>query len=167
MVRLLAKRVSKSFSIPSINSITKYIFRSVYSTLRVFRALPTPLATLADPSLNHLAPPELEKNFLISPPGSPPIGWEQITEEPPNAAPLAEDLLAALEKLELNYGNPGEDGRAELIRADEVNGGIGVWVEDAEKPTQPATQIDVTQEGDWYAPATRIVPRTARPPMQT
>jgi hypothetical protein len=32
---------------------------------------------------NHLAPPENDKAFLISPPGSPPLGWEQLTENPP------------------------------------------------------------------------------------
>lgn len=143
--------------------------QSVHSTLRVFRALPTPLAALADQSRNHLAPPPMEKNFLISPPGSPPVGWEQIQEDPPNAAPLAEDLLAALERLELNYGsNPREDGRAELIRADDVDGGIGVWVEDAEISSQLQTPIleEHSHEGEWYNPQLpRVVPRTARPPM--
>ena len=40
-----------------------------------------------------------ERNFLISPPGSPPVGWEQTHEEPPNEVPLAEDLQRALEQL--------------------------------------------------------------------
>ena len=31
----------------------------------------------------HLRPPVPECNFLISPPGSPPVGWEQTHEEPP------------------------------------------------------------------------------------
>lgn len=29
--------------------------------------------------------PALSKNFLISPPGSPPVGWEQVLEEKPNS----------------------------------------------------------------------------------
>ena len=49
----------------------------------------------------QLAPPKPERNFLISPPGSPPVGWEQAQEEPPNSAPLAEDLIHALKALQL------------------------------------------------------------------
>ena len=47
----------------------------------------------------HLRPPVPERNFLISPPGSPPVGWEQTHEEPPNEVPLAEDLQRSLEQL--------------------------------------------------------------------
>jgi len=143
---------------------------TTYSILRVFRALPTPIAELSNPNGNYLAPPELEKNFLISPPGSPPIGWEQVQEEPPNTAPLPSDLLAALEKLQLNHGIRGEDGRAELIRPEEVNGGVGVWVEDAEigpPPSIPDPDTNTHIEAEWYhpPPLARIAPRTARPPM--
>lgn len=143
----------------------------IHATLRVFRALPTPLASLADSDANHLAPPPLEKNFLISPPGSPPIGWEPILEEPPNATPLAADLLVALERLEMNHGSgPREDGRAELIRADDVDGGVGVWVEDVEKTSMRPSPIHTdAPEGQWYDPshARVIPPRTARPPMDS
>ena len=44
----------------------------------------------------HLHPPMPERNFLISPPGSPLVGWEQTQEEPPNEEPLAEGLQRAL-----------------------------------------------------------------------
>ena len=47
----------------------------------------------------HLRPLVTERNFLNSPPGSPPVGWEQTHEEPPNEVPLAEDLQRALEQL--------------------------------------------------------------------
>lgn len=76
----------------------------------------------------------------------------------------------------MNRGiSPREDGRAELIRAEEVNGGVGVWVEDAEfrngehEVTIAGVEIQGDEDGEWYNPPSlpRIVPRTARPPMST
>jgi hypothetical protein len=53
----------------------------------------------------HLAPPPLTKNFLISPPGSPPEGWQPIIEEPPNDRTLADDLVGALKRLQVERGD--------------------------------------------------------------
>lgn len=47
----------------------------------------------------HLRPPVPERNFLISPPGSPPVGWVAVREDPPNESPLAQDLMDALERV--------------------------------------------------------------------
>jgi len=70
------------------------------TVLRVYRGLPTPVETLRGRRYrDHLPVPETDKNFLISPPGSPPVGWEQIREDPPNMETLAEDLARALESL--------------------------------------------------------------------
>jgi calcipressin-2 len=94
------------------------------------------------PDGTHLRPPPIEKNFLISPPGSPPVGWEQVAEEPPNAMPLADDLIAALHKLQLaTNATPG--GR-EMILDPEDGSGIGVFVEDCD-----VEDMDMDEERDW------------------
>jgi hypothetical protein len=47
-----------------------------------------------------LKAPKSTKQFFISPPPSPPMGWEMRDEEPPNKDVHADDLAAALSKLE-------------------------------------------------------------------
>jgi hypothetical protein len=57
------------------------------------RAFFGPALSLPLPSLHStlLSVPALSRNFLISPPGSPPVGWEQTLEEAPNVKSLPED----------------------------------------------------------------------------
>ncbi|ORX88914.1 Calcipressin [Basidiobolus meristosporus CBS 931.73] len=55
--------------------------------------------TTSEPTENMLKLPDNEKLWLVSPPGSPPVGWLQEREEPPNNATLADDLFLALSKL--------------------------------------------------------------------
>ncbi|KAG6803520.1 protein sarah [Apis mellifera caucasica] len=61
----------------------------------------------------HLQPPALTKQFLISPPASPPIGWEPREENEPL---VNHDLLAAIANLsaggshELHPGGSGQPG---------------------------------------------------------
>jgi calcipressin-2 len=93
---------------------------------RVYRADPSPVNALPD----HLRPPELEKNFLISPPGSPPVGWEQIKEEAPNSAPLADDLMVALRKLASRQRSKRDS--VEILIQPEDAGGVGVYLEDCD-----------------------------------
>jgi len=107
--------------------------------MRVFRGANTPLRQPTsrptspnpdDPDPFFLAPPRLEKNFLISPPGSPPVGWEQIVEDPPNAAPLATDLINALEKLRVarEDGAFGLGPGVEIVYDAPGGEGIGITV---------------------------------------
>lgn len=98
----------------------------------MYRADPTPIEPSSPSSSrnNFLRPPELEKNFLISPPGSPPVGWEPIREDPPNAAPLADDLINALRKLQLQtHATQG----VEVLLEPEDGVGISVFVEDCDE----------------------------------
>lgn len=132
--------------------------------LRVYRSEPNPIFSPSSPTAdeNLLRPPPIEKNFLISPPGSPPVGWEQIREEPPNATPLADDLIAALRKLKLQERRSSR----EVLLEPEDGVGVGVYVEDCD-------MIDDDAEGaDWEygcpSPARlRWKPMaTAMPPLQ-
>ncbi|KAJ7126626.1 Calcipressin [Mycena crocata] len=130
--------------------------------LRVYRADPNPLLPVETndvvPEANYLRPPAIEKNFLISPPGSPPVGWEPIKEEPPNAAPLADDLMAALRKLQVHEKT--NTGLEVLIEPQD--GSVGVYVQDCDGEEE--------SEEDWVygesAPArAKWRPVTALPPM--
>lgn len=98
-------------------------------TLRVYRGIPTPIVS---PESVNLRVPTQAKNFLISPPGSPPVGWEPIEEEPPNTATLAHDLIAALERLQLEseWGSERSNGIEILMRPAEGEIGLSIYVED-------------------------------------
>jgi hypothetical protein len=85
-------------------------------------------------------------------------------EEPPNVGPLADDLIAALRKLQLAAGVAASGGR-EMILDPEDGAGIGVYVEDCD-----LEEMGVDQEWDWaYGddnPSRVLRPApTSRPPM--
>ncbi|KAI8991849.1 Calcipressin [Mycotypha africana] len=48
-----------------------------------------------NPDTVNLQVPQFQRNLLISPPGSPFEGWEQIEEDAPNQKVLASDLMHA------------------------------------------------------------------------
>lgn len=135
--------------------------------LRVYRADPNPLADAGHtvPEANYLRPPAIEKNFLISPPGSPPVGWEQIKEDPPNPTPLADDLMQALRKLQVHE----KRSSLEILLDPQEGSGVGVYVEDC----GDGYDDDSITDEDWVygetAPA-RAKWRpiaTALPPMRS
>ncbi|WWC72437.1 uncharacterized protein I206_106399 [Kwoniella pini CBS 10737] len=118
---------SEYFTPKSTRKRRSQILKSNELILRLYNLPPTPINP--DPSSFHLAPPTLPHNFLISPPGSPPEGWEPILEEGPNTSILAEDLQRALESLQLNGINRKKGGK-EIILSE---GPITVQVEDTTK----------------------------------
>ena len=84
--------------------------------IRVFYGPPTSEDQLLHPSQQQnasLTVPPLDKNFLISPPGSPPVGWEQIKEDPPNTETLAGDLMQALQNLALGQSKDSRNSSRE------------------------------------------------------
>jgi hypothetical protein len=117
--------------------------------LRVYRADPNPVIPRGNtwiPQNSYLKPPAVEKNFLISPPGSPPVGWEQIREDPPNSTPLAEDLIVALRRLKTHEDAYSKPSFEQLL--DPMDGpGVGVYVEDYDGP-EGEFSLESTEE-EW------------------
>jgi len=69
-------------------------------------------ATPIDARDRHLALPDAGKLFFISPPPSPPHGWEMRPEEAPNKVVHAKDLADALARL--RHENPADGAAAAL-----------------------------------------------------
>ncbi|KAK4548027.1 hypothetical protein LTR36_010747 [Oleoguttula mirabilis] len=74
------------------------------SRVRVYFGAQTKVEVDEEGRYLHL--PKSNKLFFISPPPSPPMGWEMQNEAPPNKEVHAEDLADALKKL---HARPGAD----------------------------------------------------------
>ncbi|TFK84018.1 Calcipressin [Polyporus arcularius HHB13444] len=136
----MAKETNDGLIIGEMNNTPEYV-------LRVYRADPTPIESDETHEHNHyLRPPVNDKNFLISPPGSPPVGWEQIREDPPNSTPLAHDLMAALRRLEIQEEQERRGPGLEVLLEPEDGVGISVCVEDCDAV---AVTDDKVNEEDW------------------
>ncbi|GBE82813.1 Calcipressin [Sparassis latifolia] len=137
-------------------------------TLRVYRADPTPIRQAPKDGMDdhYLRPPPIEKNFLISPPGSPPVGWEQIREEPPNSAPLADDLISALRKLEVEAVHHHHGSGLEVLLEPQEGVGIGVYVEDCDSGEEEGEVEEDWVYGETSPARAKWRPMsTSRPPM--
>ncbi|KAF9262616.1 Calcipressin [Marasmius fiardii PR-910] len=137
--------------------------------LRVYRADPNPLISTIESENYHLQPPTTDRNFLISPPGSPPVGWEPIREDPPNSTPLADDLITALKSLQVQQTSESSTGVEIVLDASES--GVSVVVEDCDFCANEVT--DQKQEEDWVYGVTmpsrtkwKPIP-TSMPPMRS
>ncbi|MCJ1280817.1 hypothetical protein MMC26_000134 [Xylographa opegraphella] len=145
-------------------------------------------ATPVEPVDQHLHAPQSQKMFFISPPPSPPFGWEMRNEGPPNKEVHADDLAAALAKL---HARPGPRGDLQNTSNSEdtsmdTNGGerYGDSAEGrtrsgsksvvyhpgdhGDSPNLPAVMVEDTTDGEGTQDSneTVIMAHTARPPVE-
>jgi len=133
---------------------------NISQPLRLYRGENTELFHHAE----RLPVPHATHNFLISPPGSPPVGWEQAAEEPPNTEALASDLISALKRLQITRERPMQNGIQLIMTPDDVDEdeemdtderpvgsrpGLTVFLEDADfNPDGPQDGGETPVEGD-------------------
>ncbi|KAL8874522.1 MAG: hypothetical protein Q9174_000160 [Haloplaca sp. 1 TL-2023] len=172
------RRIIVSFyTIPDAITIHKLLDNApiMSSRARIYFGEPTPIEVTDQ----HLQAPQSQKMFFISPPPSPPFGWEVRDEGPPNKQVHAEDLASALAGLR---GRPeamdlsvGESNRQEDLRSDGSRGRSGsstTMVYRPEKnggsPGLPAVMVEDTTESEDVSPAEggKILAHTARPPVE-
>ncbi|KAM7208480.1 putative calcineurin binding protein [Naviculisporaceae sp. PSN 640] len=137
----------------------------------------------------HLALPDAGKLFFISPPPSPPHGWEMKLEDAPNTMVHAEDLAEALAKLR-HHNGPTSGSYSPISPADSsrVGGGPGFKtrsrsstlifqpeppIAGGESPNLPCVTVDdMTDEPGDMSPVLAtpepkpIMAHTARPPVE-
>ncbi|MCJ1389586.1 hypothetical protein MMC18_002443 [Xylographa bjoerkii] len=146
-------------------------------------------ATPIEPVDQHLHAPQSQKMFFISPPPSPPFGWEMKNEGPPNKEVHADDLAAALAKLHARPGPRGDlqnmsnsedtnhmdidggerDGDSTDGRARSGSKAVVYHPGDhGDSPHLPAVMVEDTTEGEGSHERneTVIMAHTARPPVE-
>lgn len=152
---------------------------------RVYFGQPTPISAQDV----HLALPDAGKLFFISPPPSPPHGWEMRLEDAPNKMVHAEDLAEALAKLRHHNGPAADAAAASPVSpadSSKVDGAFASrqrsrsstlifqpHAEVGESPDLPCVTVDdMTDEPLNASPlpeagsAKPILAHTARPPVE-
>ncbi|KEF57870.1 uncharacterized protein A1O9_05791 [Exophiala aquamarina CBS 119918] len=99
------------------------------SVAKCYFGEPTPIGD--ESQTKYLARPDAGRLFFISPPPSPPVGWEMKTEDPPNKQVHADDLATQLAKLggrlqssssdhDSSSENEGEESSTKQYSAEEL-----------------------------------------------
>lgn len=129
----------------------------------------------------HLQAPKSDKLFFISPPPSPPMGWEMRNEEPPNKEVHAEDLAVALSKLDARPApddalkqDVGSTASATYTGVRRQRSGTGTVVYDPQdhgySPDLPAIAVedtsDVPEDLSPMEGVQKPIMHTARPPVE-
>src|SRR5258706_245539 len=125
----------------------------------------------------HLSLPDAGKLFFISPPPSPPHGWEMKLEGAPNKQVHAEDLAEALAKLHRKQrtdlpNSPMSENEGTYGRKRSASSTMIYHPEDhGNSPNLPAIAVeDFTDEPEYLSPmeidAKPIMAHTARPPVE-
>jgi hypothetical protein len=141
--------------------------------VRVYFGQPTSIETKDE----HLPLPDAGKLFFISPPPSPPRGWEMKLEGAPNKQVHAEDLAEALAKL---HHKPRTDLPASPMSDGEIEGrghrsGSSTTIyrpeDHGDSPMLPAIAVeDFTDEPQSISPieceTKPIMAHTVRPPVE-
>ena len=141
---------------------------------RVYFGQHTPLDLAKN---NHLPLPDAGKLFFISPPPSPPHGWEMRLEDAPNKQVHAEDLASALAKLHQNQ-KPSPADISPVSPTDPMSGGIRTRSrsstliyqpqEHGGSPHLPAISVDDMTDEPIISPISEkpIMAHTSRPPVE-
>ncbi|KAF2741058.1 Calcipressin-domain-containing protein [Polyplosphaeria fusca] len=153
--------------------------------IRVYFGLNTPL----NPTDQHLPLPKSDKLFFISPPPSPPMGWEMHNEDAPNKIVHAEDLAAALARLHADHTDapsPTSDSieTSHLMQRRRTGSSTFVYhpEDHGDSPNLPAISVeDTTESPIALTPSDRmegiegpiaqqkaqgVTTSTARPPVE-
>ncbi|KAI2634353.1 Calcipressin-domain-containing protein [Hypomontagnella submonticulosa] len=143
---------------------------------RVYFGQPTPLDLHKD---DRLKLPDAGKLFFISPPPSPPHGWEMKLEDAPNKQVHAEDLAEALAKLrhqaspaDVSPISPSEQGSTTFRTRSRSSTLIYKPQEHGGSPNLPAISVDdMTDSPTELSPSLNVNPppitaHTSRPPVE-
>lgn len=141
--------------------------------------------TKIEPQDQHLKAPHADKQFFISPPPSPPHGWEMRNEDPPNKEVHAEDLAVALSRLHARDRRRSSVEEMEIEPSSAIsreNSGLKMRSRSStlvyhpehagDSPALPSISVEDTSESDHEADLSPIegskkpVTHTARPPVE-